>query len=116
MSRGRRLLLPRHVGKFLGEFWRGGLGHFEFWILRRLFTRRSFVIAPGSDARLQAMMFGGLFVARLRIKQREVGVNELLFWPKLLGFMALGNGGLVIAFPIIGHAQRELCVEVRRVS
>ena len=65
---------------------------------------------------LKAVMLGGLFVARLHVEQRKVGVNELFLGAQLLGFMAFGDGGGEIAFPIKRHAEGELRIEMRRIA
>ena len=60
-------------------------------------------------------MLGGLFVASFHIKERQIRVNKLVVRPHLLGLVAFGNGRGVIPFSIVGHAKRELRIEMLRV-
>lgn len=60
------------------------------------------------------MMLGLCFVACLQVKQRQIGVNELVFGLELFGFVALGDGSGVIASAIIRHPERQTRVEVLR--
>lgn len=60
-------------------------------------------------------MLGCLFVAAFHIEQREVGVDELLVGTKFLRLVPLCNRRHIVSLAIIGHAERELRVEVRRV-
>ena len=57
-------------------------------------------------------MFRRFFVAAFHVKKREIRMDELFFRTELLGLVTLGNGRSVVSFSIIGHSQRELCVEV----
>ena len=45
-------------------------------------------------------MFGDGFVAAFHVEQGEVGVDKLLVGTHLLGLMALGDGGGVIALAV----------------
>lgn len=115
------VFLPRHVGEFfrrLDGWWRGRFNKSEFGVGRggRGFAGLGFVLAPRGDARLQAVVFGFLFVAGLHVEQREVGVNKLFLGLELLGFVAFGDGGGEVAFAIVRHAEGELRVEMRRVG
>src|SRR5205809_826355 len=76
---------------------RYGLRHLKFRVNGPVFRgRRRRVGPPGGDARLQSMMLGGLLVAGLHVKQRQIGVNELFVWPKLLRPVPFGDGCGVI--------------------
>jgi hypothetical protein len=115
------LFLPRHVGEFFRRLdgrRRGWFHKRQIWVGRGrgCVTGLRFVFAPRGDARLQAVMFSGLFVAGLHVEQRKVRVNELFLGSELLGFVTFGDGGGKIAFAIERHAERELRVEMRRIS
>lgn len=43
-------------------------------------------------------------------------MDELFFGAELFGFVTFGDRGGKIAFAIVGHAERELGVEMRRVG
>src|SRR5439155_12992899 len=75
----RRFLFPRHIGKFCGhlDVLRWGLRHLQFRIDRWSLAGRRHVSFPRSDARLQTVVFRGLLVARLHIKQGQIGVDRL---------------------------------------
>ena len=60
-------------------------------------------------------MFGRLFVAGLHVKERKVGVDELLVWFQFFGFMALLDGAGEVAFAVISHTEGELAIEMRRI-
>ena len=111
---GLRFFLPGHVGEFFGSLdgLRRGFGHFEVWVRFGCFAGFGFVRFPGGDAGLHPVMFGGGFVAGFHVEQREVGVDELFAGFHFFGFVAFGDGGSVIAFAIVGHAERELGVEM----
>ena len=78
-------------------------------------TGRRHVAFPRSDARLQTVVFGGLFVARLHIEKGEIGVDELFVRPEFLGLVPFGDGGRIIAFAVVSHADGQLGVEMGRV-
>lgn len=60
-------------------------------------------------------MLRSFLVARLHVKEREVGVDELLPGFQLLGSVTLGNRRCIITFAIKRHTQGKLCVEIRRI-
>ena len=60
-------------------------------------------------------MFGGLFVARLHIEQGQIGVDELFVRPEFLGLVPFGDGGRIIAFAVVGHAESQLGIEMGRI-
>lgn len=62
------------------------------------------------------MVLGGHFVPGAHVEEREVRVDELLVRPHLLGLVPLGDGGGEVALAAIGHAERELGIEVRGVG
>ncbi|PYK96812.1 MAG: hypothetical protein DME19_18450 [Verrucomicrobia bacterium] len=88
--------------------------HLQFRVGGRPRSGRRHVPFPRSDARLQAVVLGGLLVAGFHVKQREVGVNQLFVRPKFLRFVPFGDGGGIVAFAIASHAQGELGIEMRR--
>ena len=61
---------------------------------------------------MKSVMFGSFFVACFLIKERKVGVNELIVGPHLFGLVAFSNGCGVIAYSIVSHSQSKLGVEV----
>ena len=116
-----RLFFPRHVGEFCGGL--NGLrfgcaGHFEFGIFIDNWAGGGrgvglvHIAAPGSDARLQSVMFGGLFVAGPHVVEGEIGVDELFVRSEVFGFVAFGDGFGIMALSIQGHAEGELGIEV----
>ena len=116
----RRLFLPRHVRKFLRRLdcWRGRgwFGECQIRIFRRWVAGSGFIFAPRRDARLQAVMLGRFFVARLHVEQRKIRVDELLLGFELLGLVPVCDGRGKIPFAIECHSQRKLRVEVCRLG
>ena len=61
------------------------------------------------------MVFRGLLVARLHIKQGQIGVDKLFVRPEFLGLVPFGDGGRIIAFAAVSHADGKLGVKMGRV-
>lgn len=113
------LLFPRHIRKLGRNLDRSGgcggsLGHFKVIGTGSAGGLGGFVhvAAPGGDTCLEAMMFGGLFVAGLHVEQGEVGVDQLFMGPEFFGFMAFGDGAGEFTFAVPGHAERQAGVEL----
>ncbi len=115
---GSGFFLPGHVGEFFWGFdgLGRGFGQFEIGIHFRRFARFGFVGFPRGDAGLHAVMLGEAFVAGFHVEQREVGMHELFAGFHFFGFAAFGDGGGVIAFAIVGHAEGELGIEMVRIG
>ena len=60
-------------------------------------------------------MLSGDFVAGFHVEEGKVGVHELFLGTQFLRFVAFGDGRLEIAETIVGHAERELGLEILRV-
>ena len=61
-------------------------------------------------------MLGSFFVAGLHVEERKVCVNELFLGLEFFSLVTMRDGGGEISFAIEGHAECELCVEVRRLN
>ena len=67
---------------------------------------------PRGDAGLHSVVLGGGFIPAFHVKKGEVRVDQLFVGAKGAGFVALGDGGGVVAFSIESHAQGQSGLEM----
>ena len=66
------------------------------------------VATPGGDARLQAMMLGRFFIARLHVGAGQIRMDQLIMRFHFLRLVPLGDGRGIIALCIIRATQSQL--------